>query len=247
MKKNLLLSVILIAGMQFSSIAQDEPTKNDADNVQNFSLGADFVTQYVWRGLAYSQSPNIQPSLSYTNNKGNFTIGSWSSYSLADYYGEVDLFTSFDIGAFTISAWDYFTMTNQDKNYYFDYVKKTTNHAIEGSLAYNGPEKFPISLSWSTFLHGNDKDGNGEYYYSSYFEAGYLFKWKANNIKVFAGITPWEGLYADEFAMTNLGVTNTCYIKINENFNLPIYGSVIVNPYNESIYFVFSIGLYAND
>jgi hypothetical protein len=247
MKKQLFLIMLLLALVQISISAQDETTQNKTENVQNFTLGADFVSQYVWRGLPYSTSPNIQPSLSYTNNKGNFTIGAWSSYSLSDYYGEVDWFASLDLGPITISAWDYFTMTQQDKNYYFDYVKGTTNHALEGSITYTGPESFPIGLSWSTFFYGNDQNVDSNYYYSSYFEASYLFKWKANNIKVFAGITPWEGLYADEFAMNNLGITNTRNININDKLSIPISGSIIINPYKENIFFVLSIGLYAND
>jgi hypothetical protein len=114
-------------------------------------------------------------------------------------------------------------------------------------VSYSGPEKFPIELTWATFFYGNDVDLNGDNYYSSYFEASYPFKWKKNEIKVFAGITPWEGLYADKFAMNNLGITNSRNIKINENLSLPISGSIIFNPNKENIFFVLTIGLSAND
>jgi hypothetical protein len=248
MKKKLLLFILFIAALQLNNIsAQDITADKPAGETQNFALGADFVNQYIWRGLPFSTSPNIQPYLSYTNDKGNFTVGSWASYSLADYYAEVDWFANYSIGAFTISLWDYFNMSQQQNNNYFDYLANSTSHAFEGTVAYGGPESFPIQLSWATFFYGNDVDLNGDNYYSSYFEVSYPFKWKKNEIKVFAGITPWEGLYADKFAMNNLGVTNSRTIKINENFSLPISGSIIFNPNQENIFFVLAIGLSAND
>jgi len=248
MKKNLLLLLVFIASMQWNSLfAQDETKEKPANEVQNFSLGADFVNQYVWRGLIYSPSPNVQPYLTYTNNKGNFSIGSWASTSLADYYAEIDWYTSYTMGPITVSLWDYFNMKQQAKNNYFEYNPDSTAHALEGIIEFNGPESFPIHLTWGTFFYGNDRDINGDNYYSSYFEVAYPFKWKANNLEVFAGITPWEGLYGSEFAMNNLGISNSRVININDKFSLPITGSVIVNPHLENIFFVLTIGLAAND
>ncbi len=248
MKKNLILLFVFITAIYWNSIvAQDDNKDKAAVETQNFSLGADFVSQYIWRGLQYSTSPNLQPYLSYTNDKGNFTIGSWASTSLADYYAEVDWYTSLNLGPLTVSLWDYFTMSQQENNNYFDYRKDSTAHAFEGTLSYSGPESFPIQLTWATFFYGYDYNSKGEQAYSSYFEAAYLFKWRANQIKVFAGITPWEGLYGTKFAMNNVGISNSRVININDKFSIPVTGSIIANPHQENIFFVLSIGLSAND
>jgi len=248
MKKNLLLVLAFIAAVQFNSlIAQEDTTNTSSEESQNFGVGADFVNQYIWRGLQFSTSPNVQPYLTYTNKKGNFTIGTWSSYSLADFYGEVDIFASLNLGPFTVSLWDYFTMSQQENNHYFDYRKNSTTHSLEGTLAYNGPESFPIQLTWATFFYGYDLDENAENYYSSYFEAAYLFKWRKNELKVFAGITPWEGLYGTEFAMNNVGISNARLIQINQNFSIPISAALSFNPHQENIFLVLTIGLSAND
>jgi hypothetical protein len=97
------------------------------------------------------------------------------------------------------------------------------------------------------FVYGADKNPEGDNYYSSYLELAYPFKWKSNNLTLFAGITPKEGLYASEFAMHNIGITHSREIKVNEIFSIPIKGSVVINPYLENIHFVLVVTLAAND
>ncbi len=244
MRKKLLF-IVAIFFLLYSNVSAQETA--DSTNNQNFSLSVDIVTNYVWRGLVYSDAPNLQPYLAFTNNKGNFSAGAWGSYSLSDYYSEVDLFVSYTISNFTIAVWDYFGMSQTPNNRYFDYKNSSTNHAFEGMITFNGPESFPIQIIGSTFFYGNDKDAQGDNYYSTYFEALYPFSWKANNLSVFAGITPMEGLYATEFEMVNLGISNSRAININKKFAIPITGTVIVNPNLENIYFVLAINLSANN
>lgn len=233
----------------FNNYSSAQESK-DSSNTQNFTLSVDLVTNYIWRGLVYSDAPNLQPYLAFTNNKGNFSIGAWGSYSLSDFYSEVDLFASYSVGNFTVAVWDYFVMGQAatiGNNRYFDYKNETTGHALEGMLTFNGPESFPIQLIASTFFYGADKDVAGDNYYSTYFEASYPFKWKANNLKFFIGMSPSEGLYVDDFAVNNIGITNTREIRVNDRFSIPISGSIIINPNRENIYFVLAINLSAND
>ena len=242
MKKIVLFIVIIL--LAANTINAQET--GDSAKTQNFYLSTDIVTNYIWRGLIYSETANLQPYLAYTNDKGNFTIGAWGSYSLEKYYSEVDFFASYNLGNFTLAVWDYFTMYEKT-NRFFDYGSDTTVHALEAMITFNGPESFPIELIASTFFYGNDKDAQGDNYYSTYFEVGYPFNWKANNLKLFMGLTPQEGLYADDFAVCNIGIKNTREIKINDKFSIPLSGTVIVNPNTENIFFVFGITIAAND
>lgn len=224
-----------------------ENTTTEQKEMQNFSLSSDLVTNYIWRGLIFSNKPNLQPYLAFTNDKGNFSVGAWGSYSLVDYYSEADLFVSNTIGLFTFSIWDYFLMTEQANNKYLNFDKETTSHLVEAVISFNGPESFPIELVASTFVYGSDRNINGDNYYSTYFEAGYPFKWKANNLKLFIGMTPKEGLYAPDIAVVNIGVKNSRQIKITDKFSMPISGSIILNPNTENIFFVLAITFASND
>ncbi len=246
MKRKLLVTTTLFLSFFVFSNAQ-ENTEPEQKQTQNFHLSSDVVTNYIWRGLIYSDKPNLQPYLDFTNDKGNFSIGGWGSYSLADYYSEVDLFASYSVGNFTLAVWDYFVMTQEPNNKYFNYNKDSTYHAFEALLTFTGPESFPLELTASTFFYGYDKDANGDNYYSTYFEAAYPFKWKANNLKFFIGMTPQEGLYAPDLAVVNIGIKNTREIKISDKFSMPISGSIIVNPNTENIFFVLALTIAAND
>jgi hypothetical protein len=244
MKKNFLMTLAFAVIFSMAAKAQESDDENTG---QNFTVSADLVTNYIWRGLAYSDAPNIQPTLAFTNNKGNFTLGAFGSYSLGDFYSEVNMFASFTAGPVTFEIWDYFTMGQMGNNRFFDYKKETTTHALEGIIMLNGPENFPIQFTAGTFFYGNDLNDEGKNYYSTYLELAYPFKWKNNNLRVFAGVTPMEGLYGSEFAMNNIGITNEREIRINDKFSIPVSGSLIINPHLENIYLVFTLSLSAND
>ena len=239
-------SFIIITACLLSFNLNAQETENQ-ESGQNFTLSVDLVSNYVWRGLVFSDAPNIQPYLAFTTKNELITLGAFGSYSLADYYSEVDLFASLNIGMFSFSIWDYFLMANQPNNRFFDFKNETTGHALEGVITINGPESFPVMLTSGMFFYGADKNPEGENYYSTYVELAYPFKWKSNNLSLFAGITPKEGLYASEFAMNNIGITNAREIKVNNAFSIPIKGSVIINPHRENIHFVLTISLAAND
>lgn len=86
----LLMTVLL----SVSLYAQEDEKKSP------FSLGADVVSSYVWRGSKIGTGPNVQPWLKFST--GGFTLGAWgsTSFHFDTDVAEMDLYTSytFDFG-----------------------------------------------------------------------------------------------------------------------------------------------------
>jgi hypothetical protein len=223
------------------SLLGADPVKlnNDTTDV-SFSIDADLVSRYIWRGLPQNLNTNIQPyaSVSYKN----FTLGTWGSYALANPFAEVDLNLSYEIGAFTFTINDYFNEEESDMSAcnYFNF-SDTTQHSLEGQITFNGTENFPISLTIASFLWGNDKDEDNHNYYSSYIELGYEQAIGKNSISYFIGGTLAKGYYAEKAALVNVGVTASREIEWNESFSTPILTSFIINPNAKDVFLVFSL------
>lgn len=77
----------------------------------------------------------------------------------------------------------------------------------------------------------------GTNFYSTYVELLYSLE----NFDFTLGATPFEGLYADKFAMVNAGIRYNKEMKISENLALPVYFSIVANPYSEKFYFAVGI------
>lgn len=231
-----LLAIVLI-NISFTTKAQD------TIQVQNINVGADLVSSYVWRGQLYCSNPSIQPYISYTNNKGNFTIGSWGSYSNAGDYAEVDFWATYVWNNLSLSVWDYSTV-NSGVNY-FEYDNKKTTHAMEGILTYKISESIPLTITAATFFYGADKKPNDTTFknnYSSYFELSYPIKWNANELNVFVGATPTDGYYGlKDFGVVNAGISATKQVTFSDKFSLGVNGALIANPMAEKIYFVLAL------
>lgn len=215
------------------------------DTVQGpFSTKVDFVSRYLWRGIQLSQSPCVQASAFYS--KGNFSLGSWTSYTTGkESLQEFDLIATYSLGNFSLSAIDFFnpndTLTD---NHYFNWKSHQTKHLVECMLAYNGPETFPIQLMVGVAVFGNDRDLNGKNYYSTYVEANYNWNIQDYNVKAFVGLTRDDGFYTQNgFQVINVGVTLTRNIKITDHFNIPVSTSLIANPDRNSVYAVFALSL----
>jgi hypothetical protein len=242
------------------------------------NVGADLMSRYVWRGLDYGGSPSIQPTLSFsiggfeigywgamalTNNYvetdlyAKYTIKGFS-VTLTDYYIPA-LATDVNDTKFTYSKnpdiINFDTTSGSNLNRY-------TCHSVEATLQYKGPEKFPFSILVGTYFYGNDKSPvdtvftpsgmvqsvNFKNRYSTYIELGYSFAIKSFNFDVFAGATPFSGVYSTPayeggFAVVNTGITGYRSIKITENYSLPLKASVIFNPQASGFHFVFGIAL----
>ncbi len=220
------------------------------------NVAADIVSRYVWRGLDYGASPNIQPTLSLT--AGNFEIGYWGAISTLGTYSEVDLYAKYTVGRVSLGVTDYFFpidgIAGGDSQKYFNFENATTGHLVEAFGQYKGAESFPISLLASVMVYGNDKnfaepsisatnDTTFSNNYSAYVELGYSFSIKGQALDAFVGFTPDAGLYGSEAGVVNAGLSTSKKIAITQSFELPVKASVITNPLTQNIYFVLGITL----
>ncbi len=224
------------------------------ENTSKLSVGADLVSRYVFRGVDYGNSPSIKPFISYKIS--GFEIGYWGAISMTNYYKEVDLYLKYSIAGFTISISDYYvpSVTGEPASKdtrYFVFDNKKTAHTLEAGLEYQFPESFPLKIFGAVYFFGNDKyfgydikkDEIGENYYSSYFELGYPLNIAENKLDFFLGLTPSAGAFGNSFGVVNLGITGTKKIKLSSEFELPVKSSLIFNPQESIVHFVFGINL----
>lgn len=257
----LISAVTSLTGKAQDSVAETKKSKVE------FSLGADLVSRYVWRGKDFGNSPAIQPNVSFA--VGGFKIGAWGCYGFVPSsekvndstvinkgnYAEADLTVSYTLKGFTLAVSDYFfpnPLSPNVDNRYFNYDNATTGHTFEVSLAYAGPDKFPLQVTVGTLVYGADKgkDSTGVYgmgadnNFSTYIEAAYQFNVVGFGVKPFIGGIPFgSAWYGDEAGIVNAGLTVSKTIPITKTFGLPLYTSLITNPQAESIFFVVGLTL----
>ena len=232
MKKIVIFALGLV--MNMTTYAQDKVET---------TIAADFVSQYIWRGLDLGDV-SIQPTLG-VGYKG-LSLTAWGNVGLSNSSDtkEFDLTLAYTIGGFNIGITDYwFNLGLDPENRYFKYDAHGTNHLFEANIGYD----FGFaSLQWYTNFAGNDglnKDGKRAY--SSYVEANVPFKLVKVDWTATAGVVPYAtDLYGTTgFAVTNLALKATKDIKITDSFSIPIFGQVVANPCSQKAYLVFGFTL----
>ncbi len=216
-------------------------------SAQNISIGTDIVSRYIWRGSDLGQNtPSIQPTIEFST--GGFTAGFWGAWATANNVtNEIDIYASygFDLsnaGGLILGVTDYTNPNDGTKignfnNY--NNAKGRGAHFLEGNINYSGPGSFPISLSFNFFFYNVANN-------PIYFEVGYGTTVKDVGLNLFVGGTPGEkGYYygVDNLSIINTGIKVSKDIKITDSFSLPIFGSVILNPATENMYYVLGISL----
>lgn len=245
--KNILIAAVIgvvsLISITFSAKAQEA-----AAPASPFKVTADLVSSYVWRGVLSTArpTPNFQPTFAFV--KGGLEIGAWGSTDFIGSYKEADLYAAYTAGPLKFTVTDYNWLFTKP---YFNYKNKETDHIFEGSVAYTGPESFPISIAANVMLAGADKKWDktmavqdpSKQAYSTYLEFGYAYKY----FTPFVGITPSDGYYGDGyggyggFSICNIGLTSTKNLKISDAFSLPLKATLGFNPQKEDIYLVFGI------
>lgn len=229
MKKIVLMALMFATGM--SATAQDEVET---------TVSADVVSTYVWRGMECG-SAAIQPTLGI-GYKG-LSLSAWGSYGLVDTHDakEFDLTLAYSTGGFNIGITDYWFNTPEER--YFLYDANKTSHIFEANIGYDFG---PAAIQWFTNFAGNDgynKDGKRAY--SSYVELSAPFKLASVDWSAAVGAVPYATDFygVDGFAVTNVSLKATKYIKVTDSFSIPVFAQVAANPSTEKAYLVFGFTL----
>jgi uncharacterized protein (TIGR02001 family) len=201
--------------------AQEEEKKTSP-----FSVGADFYSNYIWRGSKFGTGPAFQPSVKFAA-KG-LTIGVWGSFD-ANGYMETDPYISYSLPfGLSVGVTDY---------YYPMY---------NGSVFSDSSNAFEINLGYT--IKGLSLSANyivNEAFYPAtagadmYFQAGYAFKYF--NVSVGAG----DGWHTSdtEFNVCHVAVGTSKTIEITDKFSVPVSGSVILNPEKKQLFLVVGFSL----
>lgn len=183
MKNFVLISGLCLILSFTCVIAQDSATTKES----NFSLGADFASRYIWRGINLGGgSPHIQPWMKYSFGESGLSVGYWGSFATSNFGkgAEYDLYLSYTpIDLFTVTYTDFFFPNDVDyldpayrgKTYFTDWAYgKKSAHTGELMLSFNGTEKLPLTAIFAMNVFGADaKKANGDMVYSKYLELGY--------------------------------------------------------------------------
>lgn len=226
MRKLLVCAAVLFA-CAFGAAAQD----------WTVSIGTEAASQYLWRGFDIAHSPTIVPTITLNYEKDDFSFEagycsitelqkSHNPGILDDSYLEMDVWASATFKGITFMALEQGCGNNLGLGGYDDNFELT--------LAYELPfEKLPASISWNTFVLGDDYNNDGSRAFSSYAELNVPYC--AGNFAVTAtvGVVPFlsEILYETEgFAVTNLSLKAEYNFSAGDYFELPVYAQYTYNP-----------------
>jgi len=228
MKKIVIIAMGLVASA--TALAQD---KVEA------TIAADFVSQYVWRGLDCG-NVSVQPTLGVAY-KG-FSLSAWGSVGFkSEDTKEFDLTASYTTGGLTVAVTDYWFDDPEPR--YFYYNAHSTSHVFEASVAYDFGL---LSAAWYTNFAGNDGlTPSGKRAYSSYVELNAPFRLATCEWTGTVGAVPYATTFYDTsgFAVTNIALKASKDIKITDTFAIPLFAQVIANPSSQKAYFVVGFTL----
>lgn len=209
-------------------------------SAQDFFVEADFVSSYMFRG-SKSGNASVQPTIGMKT--GGLTISAWGSTEFKDDNNEIDLTFTYEYKNLMLFFNNVYCENSDEKENYFNYASHTTGHTFDAGLIYTISEKLPLSIGWYTLVAGNDYKENNKRAWSTYIELKYPFSAKGINFEAEAGITPWDGTYADKLNVCNIALKAAKEIRITDSFAFPLFGKLGVNPYEKKAYFVVGLSL----
>ena len=204
-----------------------------------FYVQIDLANRWIWRGVSYSETPVIQPSLGYDNDKLNILI--WGSYSFERRaYSEIDFTIEYQLTKkLKLGITDFFAINDSAgaKHEFFNMERKTTAHMLDAYAVFTPSEKIPIALLYSLWFWGADrKETTKEQNMSSYIEVRYDKSYNHFIASAFAGMTLGEGYYASRMAIVNLGIGLSKPVALGKSFSIPAKVEFILNPETQNVY-----------
>ena len=228
MKKLIAIKITAILLLSATTVAYGQ------DKKWTITAEADLVSSYVWRGM-YQTGVSIQPLLSLSVY--GITLGSWGSSDFSAFTKEVDFFLSYETGGFSVNLSDYWWSGEGES-----FFKERGSHCLEAGLGYTFSEKFPLSLGINTMLRGDeDKKPDGKQQYSTYITANYSFAVKGVDCEAGIGISPWKGMYSENFNVASITARATKNLQLSGKYTLPVFVELILSPAQDNAYLVFGL------
>lgn len=199
----------------------------------------DLANRWIWRGVSYSETPVIQPSLGYTKDKLKLLI--WGSYPFERRaYSEIDFTVEYQLTKkLKIGLTDFFAINDSigARYKFFNLKRKTTSHMLDVYAIFTPSEKIPLSLLYSFWFWGADrKEITKEQNLSSYFEVKYEKRYTSFDASAFAGMTLGDGFYASRPAVVNVGIGLAKPITFGKSVSIPAKVEFILNPETQNVY-----------
>lgn len=200
-----------------------------------------FQSRHIWRGSKLGTAQAIEPSVTFSANRFSFNF--WAAATPNNSYSEIDLIPSFQFDHFQITLFDYYNPIPGAENQFLSFGEDKNRHSIE--LAFDNFSTEIHRFKWmiGTFLLGDQNQETGKPYYSTYIEFRYPINFFEIEIEPFIGMTPFNGYYADRFAIINTGISIGKSIKLSSRLSIPIKMMLISNPYQNQYFLVFSSGI----
>jgi hypothetical protein len=201
----------------------------------------DLYSSHLWRGDRLGDAPAIEPELSLSNGKIGFTI--WGATTFNNSYEEIDLILNYQVlPSLNLVVYDYYNPVPGEENNFWQYSGENLRHTIDLTGEFE-KEGFPLTVLTSVFLYGDKDRIDDREQFSTYIEPVYHFKLAGKDFNAFAGFTPFNGYYADNFAFVNLGFAFNDSFPVSEKLEIPLEIKFCTNLHTNDTWFVVGIGI----
>ena len=240
LKKCILLCFCTAIFAFSQAYGQEEPEK--------VNLSIDVANIFIWRGLAHTTTPVVQPIVTFSP-VSKLSFGAWASTPFSLNWGEqpseVDIFIDFQIAPFlTLNVTDYFVYEAGSPDY-FNMKKQETGHAFDVQLIF-ASDNSPFKALVSTIFASADLNDKGKNNFSTYIELGYGKSGKHVDWELFAGAVPMKSDFygLEEANVINLGFNVTKNFQINPTCSLPLSLKFTVNPAHKAAFLTAAVTLF---
>lgn len=216
---------------------------NKNEGLINTTIQIDFRSMHVWRGIATSYVPSIEPS--FEINQNNYKTGIWFAQSIDGNYTELDLYLTYNYKNFSFTIYDYYCPPSiEASSEIANYDRNSTKHTIELDLAYLGSQEFPLKVLVATMIYGDDLNtSTNKNQYSTYLEFNYSTEIDEQSLNIFIGLNPFKSYYSHKTGVINAGVTASRNVKLYRSLTIPFQASLITNPLSNSLFLSFGFTL----
>lgn len=202
-------------------------------------------SRHIWRGQKLGTAPAIEPAFTLSSTRFSFNI--WASVTTNNSYSEIDLIPSCQFNEFKLTLFDYYNPVPGESNGYLNFREGKSRHSVELGIDNYSVEKRRLKWMIGTFLLGDKNKLSGNPFYSTYIELKYSIAFWGMETQAFAGLTPFEGYYADRLAIVNAGISFGKQLKLSSKLMIPFRILIGSNPHKNNHFLAFSTGIIFSD